>query len=580
MSIFSEMKQRKVFRVGAVYIVAAWLLLQVAATIDPILGLPEWFQKTVLVLLVIGFPVAVILAWAFEVTPDGVARDHRGQAATNDSRAFKYILIVAILMAGGFFVANNYFFGESAEHEVGQSIAVIPFANMSGDEGNEPFTVGIHDDLLTRLSHIRSIRTTSRTSVLQYRDTAKTVPEIATELGVATILEGGVQRSGDRVRINVQLIDARTDGPLWAETYDRKLTATNVFEIQNDIAAAIANELQATLTKEDRQRLDVIPTQSIAALDSYFIGKKLLEDRTLASLTAAVEYFEKVVDLDPDFALGWSGLADAYMLLPEHSPSIDPDMVGRRSREAVARALALDPDIPEVRSSEAWHQLIHNYDWRGAEQTFTDALTVVSDNPNVLHWLSHTLSWQGRHEEALTFARRAIEADPTSKMLRTNLAYILIDARLFDQGLVLARSERDSDPDFTVQRRQLFLHELRAGKPAAAAETFVGYADATGGDPDAARQIGDMFVAYAAGGEVGVVTDDLIARAQLGTADLAQILAFVGDAEGAIRALEVAIATRSGSRSVLSMKINPAYDFIRDDPRFVNMLVQVGLGNP
>lgn len=579
MSILAELQRRNVFRVAAFYLAAAWLFLQVVATIAPIIDLSANLQKIFLALLVIGFPIAMGLAWAFDLTPRGIERDTR---ATPDSRRSARLMdrtiIALLIIALAYFAVDKFVISTNqVRADIGRSIAVLPFTNLSNDAANDPFTIGIHDDLLTHLSRIDALETTSRTSVLRYERTTMSIPEIARELGVAAIVEGAVQRAGDRVRINVQLIDGANDVHIWAETYDRHLTAENVFDIQSRIAQEIAANLNANLTAEERQHLDFVPTRNLDALDTYFVGKRLLEERTRDSLKAAVEYFQKVVELDPNFALGWSGLADAYMLLPEYTPFVDRELVGRMSREAIERALAIDPNIPEVRSSEAWHQLIHNYDWRGAEKTFREALRIVSDNPNVLHWLSHTLSWQGRHEDAVAIARRAVEADPKSKMMRTNLAYILVDAGQFDEGLEIAWSMYDSDPDYTVQRRNLFLHELRAGRVERAATTFINYTRAIGADTDAAQQIADMFVAYAQSGEMGALTPDLIERAELGTEDLAQVFAFVGDAEGTFRALREAIDSRSGSRSVLSMKINPAYDFIRDDPRFGAMLSEIGL---
>jgi len=554
------------------------LILQVVATVAPILELPSWFERSVLLLLAIGFPVAIILAWAFELTPAGVKRDS-GSGGAGGRKPIDYLIVLVLGVAIAYFAVDKFYLSaRDSTSALEASIAVLPFTNMTQDAQNDPFTDGIHDDLLTHLSRISSLRTTSRTSVLQYRDTTKTVPEIAAELGVATILEAGVQRAGDRVRINVQLIDAFADEHLWAEQYDRELTAANVFDIQSEIARAIADKLQATLSNDDLRRLDSVPTMDIDALQSYFIGKRMLEDRTVQSLTAAVEYFEKVVELDSEFALGWSGLADAYMLLPEYSSSIDRELVETRARAAVITALSLEPDLPEVQATQAWYEL-RFYDWDGAERIFRDALVVSPDNTNVLHWLSHVLSFQGRFEEALSIARRATAADPTSKMLRTNLAYILVDARQFEEALQIAEGLLEDDPEYTVQRRNYFLHELRAGHASNAADTFVAYTATIGGDTVAAREIGDMFVDYAERGQPGSLSEDLISRSLLGSEDLAQVLAFIGDAEGTIEALQLAAAENSASRSVFSMKINPAYDFIRDDPRFVALLQRVGLAD-
>jgi TolB-like protein len=557
------------------------LLLQVAATVAPILELPSWFEKTVLLFLVVGFPVAIILAWAFQLTSAGVQRDTGRQGLPNESRRNAGRLVPVVLgLALAYFVADKFLVtGAGLSGPLEASVAVLPFTNMTRDDSNDPFAAGIHDDLLTHLSRIASLKTTSRTSVLQYQDTTKTIPEIAAELGVATIVEAGVQRSGKRVRINVQLIDAVADEHIWAEQYDRELTAANVFEIQSEIARAIARQLQAALTNDDLRRLEAIPTNNIDALQSYFIGKKMLEDRTVPSLTAAAEYFEKVVELDPNFALGWSGLADANMLLPEYSASVDRDAVRERSKFAVARALDLQPDLPYVSSSAAWAKLIHDYDWVGAENTFRRALEIEPDNTSVLHWLSHTLSWQGRHDEAVAVARQAYEIDPGSNIMTSNLAYILVDASAFAESRHFLEIVRVREPTFAVMRRQIYLNELRAGQAEVAATAFYDYTVSLGGDEDAAREIGDMFISYAAAGEVGEINDELIALSLLGSEDLAQVLAFVGDAEGAIAALAVAAEEHSGSRSVLSMKINPAYDFIRDDPRFIALLEDVGLAD-
>lgn len=578
MSFLAELQRRKVIRVAIAYIVAAWLLLQVATTISPILALPAWFDKLVLALLGIGFPLALILAWAFELTPDGVRSDPGGPQRRGT--AWLEFVVLFIVAGGALYLVMNASTGPDPADALTfePSVAVLPFVNLNGDDANEPLTAGIHSSLLNQLAQIQSLQTISRTTMLGYRGSELSVPEIAADLGVATILEGDVQRVADSVRINVQLIDAVRDEPLWTEVYDRQLTAANVFAIQSEIARAITEQLSAALSPEDERRLDEVPTQNIDALEAYFVGKRMLENRTLESLNAAIEYFETVVELDPNFALGWSGLADAFMLLPEYSSSVDRAFVEARAQEAVASALALNPDLPEVKASQAWHEL-RFFDWDTAEAIFRDAVAVAPDNTNVLHWLSHVLSWQGNHEEAIEYARHAMAVDPQSKMMRTNLAYMLVDAGEFDEGLAIARSMEEANPDYLAQRRNLFLHELRAGLPHEAADTFVKYTAATGGDPEAARAIGDMFIAWHERGEIGEVTDDLIQRARLGSEDLAQVLAFVGDSHGALDALEEAAAEHSGSRSVFSMKINPGYDHFRDDPRFARLLDEVGLAD-
>jgi len=573
MPFLAELKRRNVFRVAAAYVVSAWLVLQVMATVAPMLGLAESAQRLVLIAIVTGFPVAVALAWIYEVGPHGLQKDS-GAAAKGFGRKLDFIIIGALAVA----LIMSVITRPSIDDHVDSSVAVLPFTNMSGDVENAPFTMGVHDDLLTHLSRIRSIRTMSRTSMLKYADTALSIPEIAAELDVATILEGSVQRSGNRIRINAQLIRADRDEHLWAETYDRELSASNIFEIQSEIARAIADALRATLTEDDERRLAAVPTRSIDALDRYFVGRRLLEQRNLESLHAAARYFEQVTELDPDFALGWSGLADAYMLMPEYSATIDRAFVEQNANAAILRALDLNPDLPEVKASKAWHEL-RFYQWDDSEAIFREALDVYPDNVNVLHWLSHVLSFRGRFDEAIMHARHALALEPDTVMMRTNLAYILTDAGQFDEALEVAERVRAEHPEYFSQRRNLFLHALRADRPRDGARAFVDFVVAGDGDPVAAREIGDMFIAYAERGEASSVSEDLIERARLGPHHLAQVLAAVGDGEGAIKALQAAVPERAGSRSVFSMKINPLYDFIRDDPRFQAMLVEVGLAD-
>ena len=242
-----ELRRRNVFKVAAVYVVTAWLIMQIADTMFPAFQMPAWTITFVAFLLLTGFPIALLLSWAFEMTPDGLKREkdvERAESvAVQTGNKLNVITIALLGIAAVFFALDKFDAGdqeiETAITRDKKSIAVIPFENISGDPANDPFTIGIHDDLLTQLSRIGSLKTISRTSMLQYRNTTKTIPQIARELGVATILEGGVQRSGDRIRINAQLIDGATDTQLWQATYDSQLTACNIFAIQDEIAVEI-----------------------------------------------------------------------------------------------------------------------------------------------------------------------------------------------------------------------------------------------------------------------------------------------------------------------------------------------------
>jgi TolB-like protein/cytochrome c-type biogenesis protein CcmH/NrfG len=582
-SLWTELKRRNVPRVSAAYAVAAWLVVEVCSVVLPAFAAPDWVLQLIIVAVLLGFPVALVLAWAFELTPDGLKRDEdvdRVKQTTRASSRVRYAVAIVIVVSVAGILAIERILPTKHLTTNRRSIAVLPFENMTGDARNDPFTNGIHDDLLTHISRIASIKTISRTSVLQYRNTTKTVPEIAEELGVSSILGGGVQRSGDRLRINVQLIDAATDEQLWADSYDRELTAANVFSIQTEIARAIANALRARLSRDEERRLDYAPTQSLAAMDSYFLGKQLLEERNRESLLAALAYFQMVIELDPEFALAHSGLADAYMLLPEYTPTIDMKEAVERSEAAAERALELDPEQPEVLASMGWNRLIHYYDWPGAERLLRRALEVEPNNAGALHWLSHVLSWQGQHDEALEAAERALQVDPRSTLMAMNLSYIQGDARRFDESITGALEAIAKDPDYPELHGNLWLTYLRAGRPADAAGSIIEWARATGRDVGDAREVGAGFVRYARTAERQELRKALLSRIEFGLEDLAQVYSFVGDGERALAALEEGYEQRSGSRSVLSMKINPGYDFIRNDPRFIELQNRAGLSRP
>jgi TolB-like protein len=355
MNFFAELKRRNVFKVAAAYIIVGWLIMQAGEVMSPALRLPEWVNSTLAFFLILGFPVALVFAWAFEMTPDGLKKEKevdRSQSITPvTGQKLNYTIIALMAVALTYFAYDKFVATPEISRELAQapeksetvvtadvsqvqkpnrkSIAVIPFQNRSANEENaEFFSDGVHDELLTNLSKIGDLKVISRTSVMSYRDTTKNIQQIATELGVANILEGGVQRAGDTVRINVQLIDAESDEHIWAEIYDRQLSAENIFAIQTEIARAIANALEATLSPREQELLATQPTKNLEALDNFLIGSQLLEQSNWQSYRDAQIYLRKAIELDPQFVQAYVYLAISYfslldtgaITLPGHKP--------------------------------------------------------------------------------------------------------------------------------------------------------------------------------------------------------------------------------------------------------------------
>jgi TolB-like protein/Tfp pilus assembly protein PilF len=438
LSFFDELKRRNVLRVGIAYVVIGWLVAQVLQLVLETFTAPDWVMKTVLVLIIAGLPFVLVFAWAFEMTPEGIKREHevdRSQSITNKTgRKLDFIVIGILVVALGYFVYDKFVLSIQAPNETAEStetnstnpeetevsIAVLPLANRSSREEDLFFTDGIHDDLLTQLAKVASLKVISRTSVMRYRDTEMPIPEIAEQLGVSTILEGGIQRSGDQIRINVQLIEANTDKHLWAETYDRQMTADNLFAIQSEITLKIIDALKATLTLEEAARIEEKPTQSLEAWQEYMKGQQLLALRTATSIEQAKKHFENAVELDGQLSLAIVGLANAYHLLFEYAgwserESLDVAM------DLVSKALAQSPDL-----GEAYMVLgeldRHSNDLVAAEANFQRAIELIPGNANVWHWYSFVKDEQGQRKDAEALMQRAHQLDPMSPVIHNNYA--------------------------------------------------------------------------------------------------------------------------------------------------------------
>ncbi len=584
MAILGEMRRRNIFKVSLAYAIVSWLVVQVADIVLPTFNAPQWIMQVLVVMLILLFPIAVLLSWAYELTPEGfkaTADVDRTQSITiRTGRKLNHVVLFLLTLAVVFLVLDNYVYKDeiAPDPDVAyrQSIAVIPFANRSAAEEDAGFLAdGIHDELLTRLAKISDLRVISRTSALEYRGTTKNMTQIGSELGVGSILEGGVQRAGDQIRINVQLIDAQTDEHIWADTYARELSAANVFAIQSEISAAIADALEAELSDAELERIDAVPTENLAALRAYYTGKQLVEQRTTESIRAAITQFERAVAFDAGFADAWAGIAEGWLELPNYSAAANAQRVRREASSAAIRAVTLDPDSPQALAALGWHLLLHNYDWEGAEDAFRRALQVDASNVNALHWYSHLLSWQGKHEDAIAAAELGMRADPLSSLMRTNVIYMRIDAGQWDAALSSTEIEA---AEYSSLGANLWIGNLRARRGAEAARLLVEWAEATGRDVEAAAQLADMVIRALDDDEDIELVADLIDRLGVGT-EVPEIYAAFGDAEKTIQSLQDANRTGVGFRSLLSMKINPSYDFVREDPRFIELLEEIGLAN-
>ena len=492
MSFFNELKRRNVFRVGFAYAVVAWVLLQVVDLVLENIAAPDWVMKVFMLMLVVGFPVAVIIAWAFEVTPDGIKResevDRSQSIAPNTGHKLDRIIIAFLAIAVAFLLIHPL----SQDTESGptvppttqtggtvlaektklspalaappairdKSVAVLPFAYRSNNSEDEFFAEGMHDDLLTQLAKIGSMKVISRTSVLEYKDTTKKIPQIARELGVATILEGGVQRSGSRIRFNAQLIDANTDKHLWAETYNRELTAENLFDIQAEIARAIAQALKATLSPDDDARLNQVLTKNLEAWKSYQRASQLslLSDVDLANV--AIAEVDQALKLDPVFAAAWSLkailLMQQYWFFDNNPATIDA------ARDAIQRGRAINPGLADIDLAEAYYYYWGFRDYNLALSYIQKAAVAMPNDARVHQGRAYILRRMGDWENSLAAFNRANELDPRNHTTLSDSADTLTQLKRFDQARSFfdkAEEINPSDANGIWEKSVLILYE-------------------------------------------------------------------------------------------------------------------------
>ncbi len=450
MTVFKELSRRNVIRVAVAYTIAAWFVAQIADVVLNNIGAPDWVIKSLFLLLLIGFVAALVISWAFEITPEGIKRESdvvREDSITHKTaKKLDYITLAAVLGVAIMFVwqqnVSNQPTTEPASISAGadgatiavaaklgaQSIAVLPFANRSNRDEDLFFTDGIHDDLLTQLAKINDLKVISRTSVMQYRDTDKRIPEIAQELGVATVLEGGVQRAGHRIRINAQLIDVATDQHLWAETFDREMTIDNLFDIQTEITRQIVAAVKGELTTEaEQQALAIAPTQSLEAYEAYLRARDLLSSSgyNLEKYRDAQPYAEQAVALDPNFALAHLLLGDvhAHLVWIGYDTTQQREQAARTSLDKAAAIL--DPGSPELLSMQGTFLYRFEQNYAAALNAFLRAHAATPGDAAILERLGFTQRRMGLWEESVDSLMKSAALDPANSSALSGAAETL-----------------------------------------------------------------------------------------------------------------------------------------------------------
>ena len=452
MSLFDELKRRNVFRVAIAYGVAAWFILQLADVVLENIAAPGWVMQTVMLVLVAGFPLAVIFAWAFEMTPEGIKKekdvDRNQSIAAHTGKKLNNTILVLMALAIAYLLFDRFsgppqpgsepfsqessvqfsdYGDEKSDLTLGgasadSSIAVLPFANRSDEKEDLFFTDGIHDDLLTQLAKIDELKVISRTSVMKYRGTEKTIPEIATELGVTTILEGGVQRAGKRIRINAQLIDVVTDEHLWAETFDREMTMENIFDIQTEITRQIVTAVKGELSETEQQSLAAAPTDNLEAYEAFLHARASTNrgDYTKEKYVEARPWAERAVKLDPEFAEAWAILSEIHGQAVWQAYDSTPER-HKAAREALSKATQLNPNSAFVKAAQADYFYRFDNDYEAALKMYKEALEIAPGDGRILFNKALTQRRLGLWHESINTFKKAIQLDPANIFIATQM---------------------------------------------------------------------------------------------------------------------------------------------------------------
>jgi serine/threonine-protein kinase len=591
-NFFAELKRRNVYKVAVAYAVVSWLLIQAASIFLPAFDAPAWSMKTIILVLILGFPVALVLSWAFEITPEGIKRE--SEIASNKSIARKTgrkiaaITTVLAIIAAGLFVfqilrSKNTSTPRSASDELrrdnqsegapnpiqNKSIAVLPFDNLSEDKSNAYFAEGVQDEILTRLAKVADLKVISRTSTQRFKSAPTDLREIAKQLGVMNVLEGSVQKANDQVRVNVQLINAMSDAHLWADTFDRKLT--DIFAVETEIAHTIADTLQAKLSGSEKMMMSKKPTANGEAYELYLKGRFFWNKRTPEDLTKSVEYFNQAIAMDPNYALAYAGVADAYVLYPDYGLGT-PAEFNPKAKEMALKALSLEPSLGAPHAALGGVYTNMDRDFPKAIAEFERAIELDPNYATAHQWFTTPLGATLQFDRAIAEDKKAVELDPLSLIVNSDLAFNYVNAQRFDEAEAQARKTLEIDPGFHVARGYLglalqfkgrlkeALPEFRAGASEPFSQGLLGQACARAGLRDEAQTILARLEEQA---RTKFVSGYSIAMIRLA----------LGDKDGAIAALET--AAEQHASEILLLQSDPLFNDLRGDTRFEALIRQI-----
>ena len=600
-NFFAELKRRNVIRAAGLYLVGAWLLTQVASTVLPMFGAPDWLPRSIVILLAVGFVPALIFSWVFELTPQGLRRDEdvppEQSIGPQTGRRMNRMIIAVLVLAVAYFAVDKFVISPRREKSAGtsasesnaapneKSVAVLAFANLSDDKGSEYFSDGISEELLTVLQKIPGLHVAARTSAFSFKGKNVTAQEIGQKLGVAHLVEGSVRKAGDVVRIAARLTQANTGEEQWSENYTRNLK--DVFAVQTELAQTIVEQLKGQLAggganpeakaaiQAQVQAAEKGGTTNVEAHESYLQGRFFLNRHSEKETDQARAAFERAVQLDPKFALGWAGLAQAHVWDCNYATEGGQKSFNEHlaaARDAVERALALEPDLPDALFPRATIETNFDYNWKGAAETLRKALALAPQDPTLLMWSGNLAGARSEKTQALEFNRRAVALDPVNAQARAFLASILSVLGRKEEARAEYARETELNPSAPNSYAGVGLTYLLEGKFEEAA---------TAAQKDTADWARFLIVSCARWGQKRIPESDaalaeLIAKvAETGAYQIAEAYAYRNDKDKAFEWLER--ARRQRDAGLPGLRVDTLLPNLHNDPRWDTFLRKMGL---
>jgi len=578
-TFFGELKRRNVYKVAIAYAVVAWLLMQVATQVFPFLEIPNWAIRLVIMLIAIGFPIAVVIAWAFELTPEGLKRTESADELPKRSarsHAWIYVVIVAGAISVGVFFLGRYTSSKQSAKTPEQSIAVLPFENASNEPNTEYLSEGISEALINSLSELQQLRVIARPTAFRYKSKDVDPRQVGRELGVAAVLTGKVRQMQDALKVQVDLVDALTGAQIWGAGYDRKIA--DLVAIKQAIVQEVTAKLKLKLSSEEQRRLVNRDSTNAEAYQFYLRGRYFWNKRTSDGIKQAIEHFQQSIERDPNFALGYVGLADSYIALTFYNFAA-PHETMPKAKESAIKALALDNTLAEAHVSFAHILMNYDWNWSAAETEFKRSIELRPDYATAHEWYAiHYLTATGRLEEAVQEMKKALELEPASLVMNTFMGATLYYAGRYDEAIDHCRRTIEMDPNFAVGHWHLGLAYEQKRVLDAATEEFKKAISLSGGSPLMRAALGRAYAEAREKHEANKMLDELneLAKQQYVSAyEVATMYVALGNNEQAFQSLEKAYAEHSFH--LVYLNVSPQFKSVRSDLRFQQLVQRVGL---